>query len=66
MRLDTRAKLQKHLLKREVCIAKHNTKITLSDILFNIIQEKEQHKWTNKDLIVAINKIKGLLNTKGL
>ena len=37
MRLDTRAKLQKHLLKREVCVAKYNTKITLSNILFDII-----------------------------
>ena len=40
MRLDTKAKLQKHLLKREVCITKHNTRITLSDVLFNIIQKK--------------------------
>ena len=35
--LNTRAKLQKKLLKREVCIAKYNTRITLSNILFNII-----------------------------
>jgi len=37
MRLDTRAKLQKHLLKRGVCVAKYNARITLSNILFNII-----------------------------
>ena len=47
-------------------IAKYNTKITLFNILFNIIQEKEQYEWTNKDLITAINKIKGPLNTKSL
>ena len=35
--LDTRAKLRKHLLKRGVCITKHNARITLSNILFNII-----------------------------
>jgi hypothetical protein len=37
MRSDTRAKLRKHLLKRGVCIAKHNARITLSNILFDII-----------------------------
>ena len=41
MYLDTRAKLQKHLFKRGVCVAKYNTRITLSNILFNIIQEEE-------------------------
>ena len=66
MRLDTRAKLQKHLFKKGVCVAKHNARITLSDILFNIIQKEEQYEWTNKDLITAINKIKGLLNTRNL
>ena len=37
MRLNTRAELQKHLLKKRVCIAKYNTRITLSDVLFDII-----------------------------
>ena len=37
MRSDTRAKLRKHLLKRGVCVAKYNTRITLSNILFDII-----------------------------
>ena len=64
--MDIRAKLQKHLLKRGVCVAKYNTKITLSNILFDIIQEEEQYKWINEDLVTAINKIKGLLNTGSL
>ena len=66
MRLDTKAKLQKYLLKKEVCVAKYNIRITLSNILFNIIQKEEQREWTNKDLIAVINKIKGPLNTKSL
>ena len=37
MRLNTKAKLQKHLLKRGVYIAKYNTRITPFNILFNII-----------------------------
>ena len=37
MRLDTRTKLRKYLLKKGVCVAKYNIKITLSNILFNII-----------------------------
>ena len=37
MRLDTRAKLRKHLFKRGVCVAKYNARITLSNVLFNII-----------------------------
>ena len=37
MRLNTRAKLQKHLLKRGVYITKYNTKITLFNVLFDII-----------------------------
>ena len=41
MRSDTKAKLQKHLLKRGVYITKHNTRITLSNILFDIIQKEE-------------------------
>ena len=44
MRLNTRAKLQKHLLKRGVYVAKHNAIITLFNILFNIIQEEEQRE----------------------
>ena len=44
MHLDTRAKLQKHLLKKGVYITKYNTRITLSNILFDIIQEEKQHK----------------------
>jgi len=37
MCLDIKAKLQKHLFKRGVYIAKHNARITLSDVLFDII-----------------------------
>ena len=37
MRLNTKAKLQKHLVKKGVYITKYNTRITLSNILFNII-----------------------------
>ena len=37
MRLNTKTKLQKHLLKKGVCVTKYNTKITLFNILFNII-----------------------------
>ena len=44
MHLDTRAKLQKHLFKRGVYVAKHNTRITLFNILFNIIQEEKQRE----------------------
>ena len=38
---DTKAKLQKYLFKKGVCVTKHNTRITLSNILFNIIQKEE-------------------------
>ena len=37
MRLNTKAKLQKHLVKKGVYITKYNTRITLSNILFDII-----------------------------
>ena len=37
MRLDIKAKLQKHLLKRGVYVAKYNTRITLFNVLFDII-----------------------------
>ena len=49
-----------------MCVAKYNTKITLFNILFNIIQKEEQCEWTNKDLITAINEIKEPLNTGSL
>ena len=37
MYLDTKAKLQIYLLKRRVCVTKYNARITLFNILFNII-----------------------------
>ena len=37
MRLNTGTKLQKYLLKKKVYVAKYNTRITLFNILLNII-----------------------------
>jgi hypothetical protein len=63
MRSNSRAKLQTHLLKRGVYIATHNNKYTLSKVLFDLLQEEEPHKWTDKELITALIEVKLMITT---
>src|SRR5438046_7367702 len=44
---EHRTNLRKHLLKRGVYVAKHNNRVMISDVLYKVLQEEEQHEWTD-------------------
>lgn len=57
MGVGIRTKLRAHLVMRGVYVAKPSTKdkYTLSDGLFDLVQEEEQHKWTDEELTDVLN-----------
>ena len=56
LRSDIRAKLRAHLLRRGVYVAKHNKRYTISEALFDLLQEEEQHPWTDEELITILQR----------
>jgi hypothetical protein len=58
LRIGTRAKLRAHLLRRGVYVGKHNTKRHISDVLVSVLQEEEQHVWTNDELADTLVELK--------
>jgi hypothetical protein len=44
IRIETRSKLRRHLLKRGVYIGRHNNRVTISELLFEVIQREELHQ----------------------
>jgi hypothetical protein len=61
MRSDTRAKLRTHLLKRGVYVGTHNSRYTLSEALFDFLQEEEPHNWTDEELIATLSEVKPMI-----
>jgi len=61
MRIDTRLKLWTYLLKRGVYIKLYNNRYSMASILYNIITEEEQHKWTDQELVNTLQVIKSLI-----
>ena len=61
MRSKSRAKLQIHLLKRGVYVAIYNNRYTLSEVLFDVLQEEKPHKWIDEELIAALAKVKPII-----
>jgi hypothetical protein len=45
-----RAALRTNLLQRGVFVPRHHTRSTLSDVLFQVVQQEEFHKWTDQEL----------------
>ena len=43
IRTDIRFKLRRHLLKRGVYVGRRTSRITVSELLFEVTQEEEQH-----------------------
>jgi hypothetical protein len=39
-----RSNLQKHLLKRGVYVGKHGARATISDLLYEVTKQEEQHQ----------------------
>src|SRR5438045_7097333 len=63
---EHRTNLRKHLLKREVYVAKHNNQVMISDVLYKVLQEEEQHEWTNKEIEDIIEELSKPLHTRAL
>jgi hypothetical protein len=61
LRIGTRSKLRTHLLRRGVYVEKYNTKRHLSDVLFSLLQEEEQHVWTNNELADTLVELKPMI-----
>lgn len=55
---NTRVKLRLHLLKAGVYVAPYDTRYPISDVLFNTLNEKERHKWTDQELSEALAQVK--------
>jgi hypothetical protein len=58
LRVITRTRLRAHLLRRGVYVEKPSTKRHVSDVLFSLLQEEEQHAWTDDKLTEALTEIK--------
>jgi hypothetical protein len=57
----TRTRLRAHLLRRGVYVEKPSTKRHVSDVLFSLLQEEEQHAWTDDKLAEALAEIKPMI-----
>jgi hypothetical protein len=44
IRTETKSKLRRHLLKRGVYIGQHSNRVTISKLLFEVIQREELHQ----------------------
>jgi hypothetical protein len=61
MRIDTRAKLRTHLLKRGVYVGKHNSRYSISEALFDLLQEEEPHEWTDEEITGALKEVSPMI-----
>jgi hypothetical protein len=50
VRVDTRARLRTHLLRRGVYVATHNKRDSISKVLIDTIVGEEFHKWTDEEI----------------
>ena len=66
MRTDIKSKLQRHLLKRGIYVGRRTSRITISKLLFEVIQKEEQHQWINKDIIATIKELVEPLASRAL
>jgi hypothetical protein len=61
MRTDIRIKLRVHLLSRGVYVATHNNRYTISDALYDIVQEEKKHEWTDQEITETTAKIQPMI-----
>lgn len=55
--MNTRTKLRLQLIKQGVYIAPFSKRYPLSDVLFNVLTEEEQHEWTDQELLEALKQV---------
>ena len=63
---NVKSKLQKHLFKRGVYINKNSNRVTLSELLYEVLQQEEQPKWIDKNIELTIEELAELLLTRVL
>ena len=66
IRTDIRSKLRRHLLKRGVYVGKRSNRAAISDLLFEVIQQEEQHQWTDEDIETTIKELAEPMHTRAL
>jgi len=44
-----------------VYIGKHNSRYLISEALFNLLQEEEPYKWTDKEIIEALKAVSPII-----
>ncbi len=64
--IDIKSKLRLHLFKRGVYISKYNNKVTISELLFEVVQQEKLHQWTDEEIIITIKELAEPLATKSL
>jgi hypothetical protein len=66
IRTETRSKLRRHLLKRGVYVGQHSNRVTISELLFEVIQREELHQWTDEDIKTTIKELAEPMHTRAL
>jgi hypothetical protein len=61
-----RSNLRKHLLKRGVYVGKHGARATISDLLYEVTKQEEQHQWTDEDIEATIKELAEPMHTRAL
>ena len=61
---NVKSKLQKHLLKRGVYVGKNSNRVTLSELLYEVLQQEKQPKWIDKNLKLSLKELAEPLLTK--
>jgi hypothetical protein len=64
IRTDIRSKLRRHLLQRGTFVEKQSNRVTISELLFEVIEQEEPHQWTDGDIEGSIKKLAEPLMTE--
>jgi len=62
LRRGTRTKLRLHLIKRGDYVAPYNNRYPISDSLFNVVNQEEQHEWTDQELSEALVQVNPMIS----
>jgi hypothetical protein len=66
IRQDMRSSLRKHLLRRGVYVATHNNRATLSDVLYEVTKQEDEHQWTDEEIEATIKELAEPMHTRAL
>jgi hypothetical protein len=62
IRTDIRTKLRNHLLRRGVYVATNSRQYSISDALFDLLQEDQQHEWTDDELVETLKVVRPMIS----